>query len=69
MAAGQRAFNGESAEIVRDAILHHPQTPVRDLNSKLPPKLEEIINKAWKRPRAALPICGGDARKPEGIEA
>jgi len=49
MATGQRAFSGETAEIVHDAILHQPQIPVHDLNSKLPPDLETIINKALQK--------------------
>jgi len=51
MATGQRAFSGETAEIVHDAILHQPQIPVHDLNSKLPPELETIINKALEKDR------------------
>ncbi len=51
MATGQRAFGGETAEIVHDAILHQPQIPIHDLNSKLPPKLETIINKALEKDR------------------
>ena len=51
MATGQRAFTGETAEIVRDTILYQPQVPVRDLNSKLPPALETIINKALEKDR------------------
>ena len=51
MATGQRAFSGETAEIVREAILHQPQIPVHDLNSKLPPELETIINKALEKDR------------------
>jgi serine/threonine protein kinase/Tol biopolymer transport system component len=53
MATGQRAFSGETAEMVRDAILHQPQIPVHDLNSKLPPELERIINKALEKDRQA----------------
>ncbi len=51
MATGQRAFSGETAAIVQEAILHQPQLPVHDLNSKLPPELETIINKALERDR------------------
>jgi DNA-binding winged helix-turn-helix (wHTH) protein/Tol biopolymer transport system component len=53
MATGQRAFGGETAEMVRDAILHQPHIPVHDLNSKLPPELETIINKALEKDREA----------------
>ncbi|MGO9517918.1 MAG: protein kinase domain-containing protein [Candidatus Korobacteraceae bacterium] len=51
MATGQRAFSGETAAVVHDAILHQPQIPVHDLNSKLPPGLETIINQALKKDR------------------
>src|SRR5580704_16644199 len=51
MATGQRAFGGQTAEIVRDAVLHQLQIPVHNLNSQLPPKLEAIINKALEKDR------------------
>ena len=51
MATGQRAFSGETAAVVHDAILHQPPIPIHDLNSTLPPKLETIINKALEKDR------------------
>jgi eukaryotic-like serine/threonine-protein kinase len=51
MAAGQRAFSGETAPILHDAILSHTPTPVRELNPELPSKLEEIIKKALEKDR------------------
>ncbi len=51
MATGQRAFSGETAEIVHNAILHQPETPVHDLNSKLPPELGTTIHKALEKDR------------------
>ncbi len=53
MATRRRAFSGETAEVVRDAILQQPQIPVRDLNSKLPLNLEIVINKALEKDRQA----------------
>jgi len=53
MATGRRAFSGETAQIVRDAIVHQPRIPVHDLNSKIPPELEAIINKALEKDRQA----------------
>jgi eukaryotic-like serine/threonine-protein kinase len=53
MAAGQRAFTGETAPILHDAILSHTPTPVRDLNPALPAKLEAIIKKALEKDREA----------------
>jgi eukaryotic-like serine/threonine-protein kinase len=51
MAAGQRAFSGETAPVLYDAILSHTPTPVRELNPDLPSKLEEIIKKALEKDR------------------
>ena len=51
MAAGQRAFRGETAPILHDAILSHTPTPVRELNRELPSNLEEILKKALEKDR------------------
>ncbi len=51
MATGQRAFSGDTAAILKDAILNHTPAPVHDLNSTLPPKLEQITNKAIEKDR------------------
>src|SRR5271166_181854 len=51
MATGQRAFSGETAAVVHEAVVHQLPAPVRDLNSKLPPELEIIINKALEKDR------------------
>ena len=51
MATGQRAFTGNTAAILKDAILNHTPAPVRELNSTLPPKLEQIIDKALEKDR------------------
>ena len=51
MATGQRAFSGNTAAILKDAILNHTPAPVHDLNSTLPPKLEQIIDKALEKDR------------------
>ena len=51
MATGRRAFAGESLGTVVDAILNRAPTPVLQLNPELPPKLEEIINKALEKDR------------------
>jgi serine/threonine protein kinase/Flp pilus assembly protein TadD len=51
MATGKPAFGGNSAGAIFDAILHKAQTPARDLNSEVPAKLEEIIDKALEKDR------------------
>ena len=51
MATGQRAFGGDAAAILQDAILNHTPAPARSLNARLPPELEPIINKALERNR------------------
>jgi Tol biopolymer transport system component len=51
MAVGQRAFRGETAQILHAAILNDPPRPVRELNPKIPVRLEEIIGKALEKDR------------------
>jgi len=51
MAAGQRAFTGETAPILHDAILSHTPTPVRELNPEIPSQLEGIIKNALEKDR------------------
>jgi serine/threonine protein kinase len=51
MASGQRAFSGETATVVHNAILDNPPVPVRELNSEVPVKLEGVIDKALHKDR------------------
>jgi serine/threonine protein kinase len=46
MATGRRAFDGNTSAVIFHAILDSMPTPPSTLNPALPPKLDEIINKA-----------------------
>jgi eukaryotic-like serine/threonine-protein kinase len=51
MATGRQPFVGETAAIVREAILNRTPTPAKELNPEVPPELQEIINKALRKER------------------
>jgi serine/threonine protein kinase/Flp pilus assembly protein TadD len=51
MATGQVPFRGESTAVIFDAILNRDPAAVVRLNSALPSKLEDIINKALEKDR------------------
>jgi len=51
MATGQRAFSGESATVVEDAILNSSPVSARELNSTVPAKLVTTIDKALEKDR------------------
>jgi serine/threonine protein kinase/tetratricopeptide (TPR) repeat protein len=51
MASGVRAFSGESATVVQDAILHQAPSPLQNLNSQLPSNLVALIGKALEKER------------------
>jgi tetratricopeptide (TPR) repeat protein len=51
MAAGARAFSGETAAEVKDAIQNHEPVPVRECSPTLPPKLGSIVNRALAKDR------------------
>jgi Tol biopolymer transport system component len=51
MATGRQAFTGSSTAVIFDAILNRTPTAPARLNSQIPARLEEIINKALEKDR------------------
>ena len=51
MATGRRAFAGNSPGTVFESILNRAPIPALEVNPKLPPQLEGIINKALEKDR------------------
>ena len=51
MATGREAFAGSTTPLIHDAILNRAPVAASSLNPQLPPKLEEIINKALEKDR------------------
>jgi serine/threonine protein kinase len=53
MATGRKAFSGDTAPQLREAILNSTPIRARELNPKLPNELEAIINRALEKDREA----------------
>jgi eukaryotic-like serine/threonine-protein kinase len=51
MAAGRRAFVGETVAEIHDAILHQTAAPARDANPYVPRALDAVIGKALEKDR------------------
>ena len=52
MATGRRAFSGDTAAILKDAILNHTAASAQELNPAVPDKLVTTIDKALEKNRA-----------------
>lgn len=51
LTTGQRAFTGETAPVLRTAILNEAPKPVRQLNPEIPTKMEKVIDRALEKDR------------------
>jgi serine/threonine protein kinase len=51
MACGARAFGGDTAPVIHEAILNQSPVPAREINPRLPTELGHIIDKALEKDR------------------
>ena len=63
MATGQRAFKGDTGPSLQKAILNETTVPARELNPKIPPKLEQIIVRAITKDREGRYPTASDLRE------
>jgi serine/threonine protein kinase len=53
MATRQRAFPGDTAPVLHDAILNREPVPLHELNARIPARLENIVNRSIEKDREA----------------
>jgi eukaryotic-like serine/threonine-protein kinase len=51
MATGRQAFGGSTGGVIIEAVLTKSPAPARSINPEVPPRLEEIVNKALHKDR------------------
>src|ERR1700686_1336007 len=62
MCTGMLPFRGDTPGVIFEAILNRPPPPATRLNSRVPPRLEEIINKALEKDRDTRCQSGAELR-------
>jgi serine/threonine protein kinase len=62
MATGRPAFTGNTTGVITDGVLNRAPIPIGRVNPELPPKLEEIINKALEKDRKLRYQTASDLR-------
>ena len=62
MATGKRAFSGDTAAVLKDAIVNRTPTPPRSVNPSLPAKLERIIDRSIEKDRERRYQSASDVR-------
>jgi serine/threonine protein kinase len=62
MATGQLAFSGNTSAVIFNAILERDPVPATQINSALPPRLDEIIHKGLEKDRELRYQSAADLR-------